>query len=102
MLSILTVRINEFTQSVSNGAKITLLGNLYFNYYERKEVVEKNITFIATSTAVLPIVEGNQHGTAIGYIDTDDTKTPIFKIQQFIPSSTSVNATEYPTEVLVV
>lgn len=101
MLSVMTVRINDYEQAISVGGKITLSGILSFKYYERKQIVEKTISFIASSTAVLAIIDSDSYGVAIGYIDNNDNKTPVFKIQQFIPSFMPVEV-EDPNEALVV
>ena len=86
MLSTMTVTLDKIEQSISPNGKVVMTGTAIFHTYNKGEVVSQSRRFEANGAAVLPIINSNKTGVAVGFIDFIN-KLPVLKIQHFIATN---------------
>ena len=104
MISVMTVQITSLAQRLTNGGVAVASGTLEFSNYSNDGDTRTELGFessYGSAAFALMNAEVGYNGVAVGFIDNIN-KTPIFKINSFVPVSLPATVVDFEEEAVTI
>ena len=95
MMSVMTVEIVSLSNKLTTGGTAVCRGTLEFSNYSKDGETKTNLSYEGYGAAAVSLMNAGEssNGVAVGYIDIID-RTPVFRINSFIPTSLPIVVAE--------